>query len=136
MRMASVSAAVANGGLWIEPVLILEPKEEPPARSRVLTEQTAALLREWMLDVVRHGTGRRAAAPGLLVGGKTGTAQNESGDKLSHSWFIGFAYPEGSGPEQAVAFSFIVENGGYGGRAAAQAASDFLKTISGSREAP
>jgi cell division protein FtsI/penicillin-binding protein 2 len=64
--------------------------------------------------------------PGLIVGGKTGTAQNEIGDKNSHSWFIGFAQPASGGDGSAISFAFLIENGGYGGRAAAQAAHDFL----------
>ena len=64
-----------------------------------------------------------------MVGGKTGTAQNDIGDKNPHSWFVGFAYPSQSGPEDVIAFAFLIENGGYGGHAASQAAHDFLAAI-------
>jgi cell division protein FtsW (lipid II flippase)/beta-lactamase class D len=125
LRMASVAAAVVNGGYWIEPSLVLRRQQKVNPRLRVLNESTASTLRDWMMQVVQAGTGRRAAVSGVTVGGKTGTAQNDSGDKTSHSWFIGFAYPDD--PSEAVAFAFLIENGGYGGRAAAMAAHDFIR---------
>jgi peptidoglycan glycosyltransferase len=136
LRMAAVAATIANGGLAVEPWLVHEPGRPPAAGRRILKESTAEALREWMVAVVGRGTGRRAAVPGLVVGGKTGTAQNEIGDRKSHSWFIGFGYPAGRPPEQALAFAFLIENGGYGGRAAAQAAHDFLQHCLAAAPAP
>jgi cell division protein FtsW (lipid II flippase)/beta-lactamase class D len=124
LRLAALAAAIANGGIRVEPALLQAAGSG--ARMRVLQESTAATLADWMQQAVKAGTGRRAAVPGLIVGGKTGTAQNEIGDKNSHSWFIGFAQPASGGDGSAISFAFLIENGGYGGRAAAQAAHDFL----------
>lgn len=133
LENASVAAMIANGGMRIVPSLgvptgLSKDYISVPSvnRERALNESTAATVRGWMVDVVMSGTGRRAAVKGLIVGGKTGTAQTDSGDRLSHAWFVGFAYPESATPEHAIAFAFLIENGGYGGRAAAQAAHDFL----------
>ncbi|WP_300544258.1 penicillin-binding transpeptidase domain-containing protein, partial [Maricaulis sp.] len=52
----------------------------------VLDQRTAARMHDLMLTVVREGTGRNAAVPGLTTGGKTGTT-NEFRD----AWFAGFA---------------------------------------------
>ena len=41
---------------------------------RVLDAQSAEALREMLVSVVQHGTGRRAAMAGFIMGGKTGTA--------------------------------------------------------------
>jgi cell division protein FtsW (lipid II flippase) len=136
LRMAAVAAAIVNGGRAVEPFLFLEPGPDNARSGRILEEANAALLRDWMVEVVKRGTGRRAAVPGLVVGGKTGTAQNEIGDRNSHSWFIGFAYPGNQGPERALAFAFLIENGGYGGRAAAQAAHDFFLARSAAKPKP
>jgi len=74
-----------------------------------------------MREVVTTGTGRAAAAS-VPVAGKTGTA--ELADDPSHAWFIGFA-PYGAGAHK-IAFSVLVENGVYGGTAAAPAASQIV----------
>ena len=63
-----------------------------------------------MLLTVQDGTGGAAAVNGLVVGGKTGTAENPHGKP--HAWFMGFAQ-EG---KQTLAIAVIVENGGSGGR--------------------
>jgi peptidoglycan glycosyltransferase len=81
--------------------------------------------------VVEHGTARRIAAIQPAIAGKTGTAQVESG--VSHAWFIGYA-PYGpvarssrnEGPSatrgRRIAFSILIENGGYGGGIATELA--------------
>ena len=61
----------------------------------------------------RHRPARRRR--GVPIAGKTGTA--ELADAPSHAWFIGFA-PYGAGARK-IAFSVLVENGVYGGTAAA-----------------
>jgi hypothetical protein len=76
--------------------------------------QTAALVRAMMVTAVEQGSGFRAVVPGLLVGGKTGTAQL-GGDRLPHAWFTGFAQNE----QRGVVIVILVENGGEGSEAAA-----------------
>jgi len=71
--------------------------------------------------VVTSGTGRRAAAS-VPMAGKTGTAELQ--DAASHAWFIGFA-PYGTAAHR-VALSVLVENGVYGGTAAAPAAAEIV----------
>jgi peptidoglycan glycosyltransferase len=56
------------------------------------------------------------------IAGKTGTA--ELTDKPSHAWFVGFAPYAGSG--RRVAFAILVENGQYGGTAAAPMAAELV----------
>jgi peptidoglycan glycosyltransferase len=74
-----------------------------------------------MREVVTEGTGRRAAGA-IPIAGKTGTA--ELADAPSHAWFIGFAPYGGAG--RKIAFSVLVENGVYGGTAAAPAAAEIV----------
>src|SRR5690348_7061082 len=87
-----------------------------PAQS-VLPDSNAQLLGKFMREVVTQGTGRAAAGTAVPMAGKTGTA--ELADAPSHAWFIGFA-PYGSAGRK-IAVSVLVENGVYGGTAAAPA---------------
>ena len=118
-QMARVAATVANGGgmpqgRWLADENNL--RTSPP--TAILPVDTAATLGRFMREVVTGGTGRRAGAAAVPIAGKTGTA--ELADAPSHAWFIGFA-PYG-GAERKIAFSVLVENGVYGGTAAAPAA--------------
>lgn len=76
--VAGVSAMV-NGGIYRTPTLISRNPSETPVGKRVITAETSAKMRRLMRLVVKNGTGRNAAAPGYLVGGKTGTAEKVSG---------------------------------------------------------
>jgi peptidoglycan glycosyltransferase len=66
-----------------------------------------------MQTVVRSGSGVRAQVPGVVVAGKTGTAQNAK-DQPPHAWFIGFAPAD----NPKIALAVFVE-GGDGGSAEA-----------------
>jgi peptidoglycan glycosyltransferase len=56
------------------------------------------------------------------MAGKTGTAEIASG--AAHSWFTGFAPYGGSG--RRIAFAVLVENAGYGARAAGPIAAEIV----------
>jgi peptidoglycan glycosyltransferase len=89
----------------------------PEALSSPLSPQTAGILREMMVEVVKSGTGTTAQIEGIEVAGKTGTAQNVAeGDP--HAWFIAFAPADN--PQIAVAV--FVESGGSFGPEATGAA--------------
>lgn len=95
MEMAVAYAPFANGGRRAEAhgILMIETAdgeiiyEAPPvAGERVLDQRTYASMRDLFSAVTSWGTGRRAAVPGLEIGGKTGTT-NEFRD----AWFAGFS---------------------------------------------
>jgi hypothetical protein len=120
-QMARVAAAVANGGTmpqgrWVTD----ETNSRTAAPVPVIGPDLAATLGRYMRQAVSGGTGRAAAAT-VPVAGKTGTA--ELADDPSHAWFIGFAPYGGT---KKVAFAVLVENGVYGGTAAAPAASQIV----------
>jgi peptidoglycan glycosyltransferase len=120
--MARVAATVANAGQMPQGRWIVDetnPRTGTP--EAVLTADQAQTLAKFMREVVTSGTGRRAAAS-VPMAGKTGTAELQ--DAASHAWFIGFA-PYGTAAHR-VALSVLVENGVYGGTAAAPAAAEIV----------
>ncbi len=122
-QLARAAATVANGGempqgRWITD----ETNDRTGAPQAVLTTDAAQTLGRFMREVVTSGTGRSAASAAVPIAGKTGTA--ELADAPSHAWFIGFA-PYGA-PGRKIAFSVLVENGVYGGTAAAPAAAQIV----------
>jgi cell division protein FtsI (penicillin-binding protein 3) len=96
MHLATGVAAVVNGGVLRRPTLVKQPEGIAPAGQRVLSERTSADMRRLLRLVVEQGTGTKAAAPGYVVGGKTGTAEKVSGRSYARkallSSFVG-AFP-------------------------------------------
>jgi cell division protein FtsI (penicillin-binding protein 3) len=89
-------AAIVNGGILRPPTLLKLPPGTVPEGRRVISEKTSEQMRKLMRLVVEFGTAKLAAAPGYVVGGKTGTAEKNQGghylDKKLLSSFIG-AFP-------------------------------------------
>jgi cell division protein FtsI (penicillin-binding protein 3) len=79
IQLASVYAAIANGGEWVQPHLVdhvLGEQPTKPKRRRILEPGVDAQLRNMLRGVVSdQGTAELAAIPGYAVAGKTGTAQ-------------------------------------------------------------
>ena len=118
MEDAMISAAVANGGKLMKPYLvdrIVDPsghtvkKTEPELLSTPIKPETAAAVTEMMKLTLTEGTARHLQVPGLIMAGKTGTAQNP-GHK-THAWYVGFAPAD----HPKVLACCIVEHGGVGG---------------------
>ena len=122
LRMARVSAAIASGGA-VQPVEwftgTTASAGDPP---RFVSSSDAARIGRAMREVVTQGTGRGLRANPVPIAGKTGTAEVD-GD-AAHSWFTGFA-PYGAGGRR-IAFAVLVENAGYGARAAAPVAGELV----------
>ena len=80
IQMASVYAAVANGGVWIQPHLVSRVGGRAPEKWRTRRLMSPAVDREikaMLSGVISDpgATGNEAAIPGYTVAGKTGTAQ-------------------------------------------------------------
>lgn len=107
VHIAQLAAAVYNGGEWVTATVVqgytdengVYTENEPTAAMRAFSPQTAAILREFMENAVRHGTGTTAKPDTGLAGGKTGTAETgwvEDGVKVIQSWYAGFFETSGS----------------------------------------
>ena len=116
LQMALVAAGIANQGKIMTPRLVKEVRDPqgnvirsiPPALWKTaVSPDVAATLTSLMEGVVDSGTGTAAQIPGVRVAGKTGTAQNATG-QAPHAWFISFAPADA--PKIAVAV--LIENGG------------------------
>jgi cell division protein FtsI/penicillin-binding protein 2 len=121
LKMARVAASIAARGLVL-PVRWTAgapPSDEPQAR--FLSQSDAGTLSRYMREAVTSGTGRTLAGNVTPIAGKTGTAEVDGA--RAHSWFAGFA-PFGG--VRQIAFSVVVENAGYGARAAAPIAGEIV----------
>jgi len=80
IQMASAYAAIANGGVWVQPHFVERIGGQlynSHKRRRVVSTKIDNVLKQMLTGVVdEHGaTGNEAAIPGYTVAGKTGTAQ-------------------------------------------------------------
>jgi len=124
MQMANYAAALANGGILYQPRIVHYIRNKATNRIEEVSHNSTdlgispkvmALIREGMRRCVESpgGTGSLARIPGIVVAGKTGTAENPHGE--DHAWFVGFAPFD----HPRIAVACIVENAGYGGTKAA-----------------
>jgi penicillin-binding protein 2 len=131
-QLAVMAARIASGRKLV-PHMIGQP---PPAAPLVCTAEHLAIVRDAMSEVVNgNGTAGRSRLPlpGILMGGKTGTAQvrkiegaqrGQSGawKYRDHGLFVCFAPVDN--PRYAA--SVVIEHGMGGARAAAPVARDVL----------
>ncbi len=129
LHMALLAATIAAGGSEPRPYIVRRVVSPDGAASAYgpaellspVSADTAANVKNMMIAVVRQGTGRSAALPGVQVAGKTGTATNPAG--AAHSWFVCFAPAD----NPRIALAVVVENAGYGAAVAAPIARDVMR---------
>jgi cell division protein FtsI (penicillin-binding protein 3) len=138
LQMAAVYATVANGGVWVQPRLVLgtsapdghldeAPRSEP---HRVLSEDTARMLTRMLASVVETGTGGAAQIPGYQVAGKTGTARKLVDGRYVRRYmasFVGFL--PASDPRVVIVVSIDEPRTVYGGVAAAPVFSEIARHV-------
>jgi penicillin-binding protein 1A len=100
LEMARAFSAFANGGHRIDgsafgnrprAISLIQNDQKKvvddnlPVRRQELTANTAAIVTSLLQNVVKGGTGTKAALPDREVAGKTGTTEN-----YGDAWFVGF----------------------------------------------
>ena len=104
LQLISAMSAMANGGLIVRPHVVRAAgvgaqmvETQNPAPRRVISETTAASMRQMLEGVILNGTGKKAQLDGYTTAGKTGTAQKfdpATGRYSTHQLiasFVGFA---------------------------------------------
>lgn len=120
IQMAGYAMALATKGEYHKPHVVRRIRDKKsgqlldlPVETRKLdiSEKTFDLIREGMYRCVNlpGGTGAAARVNGVVVAGKTGTAENPHGK--DHAWFVGFAPLD----HPKIAICALVENAGFGG---------------------
>lgn len=155
LQMAMAYAAVANGGVAYEPRLVrtvLSPDGKPvmdengnvavPDQPKVRGDLRNEVSKE-QIEIVRHGlwevvnetggtggggTGAKAKVKGIVVAGKTGSAQaTDRGKKDTIAWFCCFAPYE----HPRYVICTMVQSGHHGGSVAAPIAQRILEQTIG-----
>ncbi|RYD36541.1 MAG: hypothetical protein EOP86_05690 [Verrucomicrobiaceae bacterium] len=145
LQMASVAAAVANGGkIWKQHIVgksLVNDVWQAPA-TELEHDLTAEGTPPAALEAIREGmwktvndygsTGKLARSALVTMAGKTGTAQawrvKPGSDGLigdNHTWFIGFAPFE----KPRYAFAILVGNGKSGGSTSAPIAKRIMESV-------
>jgi peptidoglycan glycosyltransferase len=136
LQMAMVASAIANKGVIMRPTLIkavISPggsviKRLKPHVYKVATKpSTAGAIKNMMVEVVQAGTGTAAQIPGVVVAGKTGTAETCACNTVYDAWFIFFAPADH--PTVAGAVVVELQNGGFGGAVAAPIAKQLMQAL-------
>lgn len=123
LQMANIGCIIANRGWYYTPHFVRSingegtlPKYKIKHRSMIDAEHFAPVI-EGMRRAIHEpgGTGKRASLfnEGIIVCGKSGTAQNPAGE--DHSIFLSFAPMD----QPKIAIIVFVENAGFGGTWAA-----------------
>jgi len=100
LQLATAYAAIANGGILYRPYVVAsrrdadgEHRTAPVAVRRVISVETAAVMRAMLTSTVDNGIAKNASLPWFSVAGKTGTAQipDAAGSYESDEYVSSFA---------------------------------------------
>ncbi|HDR04769.1 MAG TPA: hypothetical protein ENN84_05930 [Candidatus Marinimicrobia bacterium] len=103
LQIAAAYSAIANGGVLLKPYILksvvrpdgaISMTNEPTFIRRVISAETAEILRNMLEKTVSEGTGKNAYIDKIRVAGKTGTAQKVIDGRYSQreymASFVGF----------------------------------------------
>lgn len=112
VNMARFYTALATDGEAARPEVVRG--EAQRERLFHITPQQLAELQQALIDVVGRGSAAASQLQGIVVAGKTGTAQNAQDLERDHSWFVGYAPAD----DPKIVVALMLEFGGSGTRAA------------------
>jgi penicillin-binding protein 2 len=115
VNMAKFYTALANNGRAAQPAIV---SVGGPAK-RIFQLDSAQMdgVQKALAGVVQRGTAAASQIQGVMLAGKTGTAQSGrflGTTELDHAWFVGFAPAD----DAKIVVAVMLEFGGHGTRAA------------------
>jgi len=148
LQLAMAYAAIANGGVLMEPLLVREVRARdgriyrsatPQALRRVVSAEVAAQVRDLLQQVVEQGTGKAASLGAWKVAGKTGTARYAAGGRYIPGAYI--ATFAGFFPAESPQIVFLVKldrprGAYYGGLTAAPVTKATLQAAMAAKGTP
>ncbi|MGZ3945098.1 MAG: penicillin-binding protein 2 [Mucilaginibacter sp.] len=124
LQLANIECTIANHGFYYKPHLVKGIGDKNIIKSEYTLKNYVNVDSQYfepvidgMQQVVESGTAAASKIPGIIMCGKTGTAQNNHGE--DHSVFVAYAPRE----NPKIAIAVIVENSGQGAQWAAPIAS-------------
>ena len=124
-----MTAAIANRGYWYIPHIVksiadnkIDSIKFKTRNHTTISANNFEIVIKGMRDVFEIGTAKNSKIMGIDIAGKTGTAENPSGQ--DHSIFIAFAPIK----DPQIAIAVIIENGYWGSRWAAPIASLMIES--------
>ncbi len=122
IQLANMMAAVANKGFYFTPHIVKDIKNDTVEKKFItknlveVDEKHFEPMINVLIDVYNIGTARSLKADSLIIGGKTGTAENfirvnkKRYQLKDHSIFVAFAPAE----NPKIVIAVYIENGGFG----------------------
>ena len=104
LEIARITAVTCNGGYLVNPTIyygtyidgVIDNQSGYSYKSKIINDDTAAMLKEMCVYCVSDGTGASAAPAVGTAGGKTASAQTgkigDDGEEILNTYFTGF-YP-------------------------------------------
>ncbi|WP_129408755.1 penicillin-binding transpeptidase domain-containing protein [Marinitoga lauensis] len=126
IQLVSIFNVFANEGKYVKPTFL----ENKTAQSyQVFSPEIANLMKDWLRYTMLKGTARKAYKPGVLIAGKTGTAQKAVAGKgysdKYYSLFVGF-FPASKPKYTIVSIIDDPKKEYYGGEVAAPVATNIF----------
>lgn len=130
LQMVRAMSALANDGV-IPDLRVIRVEEDDIIGERIISAKSAKVVQDYLYGVVEDekGTGKKAAIPGVRVGGKTGTAQKARTDGRGYeadkyvASFVGFVDGSLIGVDRTLSLIVIIDEPNtdtiYGGMLAA-----------------
>lgn len=95
VHLVSLYSMFVNNGSMLQPTILYKEKQEPKFwKPNVVTDKTAELVKNDLIQVIEnpHGTGASAKIDGLTMLGKTGTAEVKKSQNdttgVERGWFV------------------------------------------------